>query len=343
MTQNKISEFFTTETPKEQVKTYPFTIKENFHAKKQIPIWVLKLNKDHRLTRESFNQLKQDIKQLNAYYSHYSKGFVFESDKPTEKVLNNANDIITNLDQSEHQKAQNLKVEYRPLSNETTQKYNFYRMFKSKDLNNNYEARVKEWETTFKEQLNLDLNQLPPLISEAFEYYLKALKEFYERLGTANVQFPNPEMTGKSGYKNMDKRRQKAHRTKQIGSEKLENAEKRLEAQIKKYKKKLIINTPIEINFTKESLNKAIADIRKKHKIPIRKAFGGVRSKRKHATYYIDLKEKTYQMEIDEFGSFLFGIHNKYPTPITKKLSSVKEMITELDTILTGIIDNTLV
>ena len=61
MTQNKISEFFTPETPKDQVKTYPFTIEEKFHTKKEIPIWVLKLNKDHRLTRESFTQLKQEI------------------------------------------------------------------------------------------------------------------------------------------------------------------------------------------------------------------------------------------------------------------------------------------
>ncbi len=59
-------------------------------------------------------------------------------------------------------------------------------MFKSKDLNNNFETRVKHWEAKFKEQLNLDLNQLPPLISEAFEYYLKALKEFFERLGQAS-------------------------------------------------------------------------------------------------------------------------------------------------------------
>jgi len=76
-------------------------------------------------------------------------------------------------------------------------------MFKSKDLNNNFEARVKHWEAKIKEQLNLDLNQLSPLISEAFEYYLKALKEFFERLGIANVQFPNPEMTGKTGYRNI--------------------------------------------------------------------------------------------------------------------------------------------
>ena len=67
-----------------------------------------------------------------------------------------------------------------------------------------------------------------------------------------------------------------------------------------------------------------------------------MRSKRKHTTYYIELKETTYQMQIDEFGSFQLGIHDKYPYPISKKLNSVKEMITELDTILTGIIDNTL-
>ncbi len=113
MTQNKISEFFTSETPKEQVSIYPFTIEEKFHTKKEIPIWVLKLDKEHRLTRESFTKLKQDIKQLNGYYSHYSKGFVFES-KPEEEILNNATDIITNLTLSENQKAENLKIDYRP-------------------------------------------------------------------------------------------------------------------------------------------------------------------------------------------------------------------------------------
>ena len=344
MTQNKISEFFTLETPKEQVKTYPFTIEENFHTKKEIPIWVLKLDKAHRLTRESFNKLKQDIKQLNAYYSHYSKGFIFEN-KPEEEILNKTNDLITNLDISESQKAQTLEVNYRPLSDETTQRYNFYRMFKSEDLNNNYEARVKHWEAEIKELLNLDLNQLPPLISEAFEYYLKALREFYERIASANIIFPNPFMTGRSGYKNIDRKRKRSQRTEKIGIEKLEKAEKRLEARIKAYKKQLIINTPIEINFTKENLNKEIAEIRKKykvHKMTISKVFGGVRSKRKHATYYIDLKEKTYQMEIDEFGTFGFSLYNSYPLAITKKLNSVKEMVTALDTILTGIIDDIL-
>ena len=67
------------------------------------------------------------------------------------------------------------------------------------------------------------------------------------------MQFPNPEMTGKSGYKNMDGKRQKAHRTELIGIEKLENAESRLKARIKAYKKQIILNTPIEINFTKET------------------------------------------------------------------------------------------
>jgi hypothetical protein len=111
------------------------------------------------------------------------------------------------------------------------------------------------------------------------------------------MQFPNPYMTGRSGYKNIDKKSQKSHRTDQIGIKKLEKAEKRLQVQIDKYKKQLIVSTPIKIDFTNENLNDEIADIRKKYKtqkIAIRKAFGGVRSKRKHAAYYIDLNEKTY-------------------------------------------------
>lgn len=246
----------------------------------------VKLKKEHKLTRESYNKLKQDVKQLNGYYSYYSKGFIFES-KLKEEILSNFNDIIINLDLSEHQKAQTLEVNYRPLSDETTQRYNFYRMFKSKDLNNDFEARVKHWEAKIKEQFNLNLNQLPPLISEAFEYYLKALKESYERKAQANMQFPNPEMTGKSGYKNIEGKRQKSQRTEKFGIEKLENAEKRLEARIKAYKKQLIINTPIEIDFAKENLNKAIAEIRKKYKaqkLTITKVYGGVRSKQKKMT-----------------------------------------------------------
>ncbi len=74
----------------------------------------------------------------------------------------------------------------------------------------------------------------------------------------------------------------------------------------------------------------------------ISKVFGGVRSKRKHATYYMDLKDKTYQMEIDEFGAFGFSLYNSYPLAVSKKLASVKEMVTALDSILTGIIDDIL-
>ncbi|MHA1257274.1 MAG: hypothetical protein ACTSPS_16920 [Promethearchaeota archaeon] len=42
-------------------------------------------------------------------------------------------------------------------------------------------------------------------------------------------------------------------------------------------------------------------------------------------------------MEIDELGTFGFSLYNKYPYPISKKLDSVNEMMTELDTILTGV------
>lgn len=47
-------------------------------------------------------------------------------------------------------------------------------------------------------------------------------------------------------------------------------------------------------------------------------------------------------MEIDEFGNFRLGLHNKYPLPIKKRCNSVKQIIRELETALTGIIDNTL-
>ena len=76
-------------------------------------------------------------------------------------------------------------------------------------------------------------------------------------MASANMIFPNPYMTGRSGYKNIAGKRQKSQRTEEIGIKKLDNAEKRLEARIKAYKKQLIINTPIEIDFAKENLKTA--------------------------------------------------------------------------------------
>ncbi len=47
----------------------------------------------------------------------------------------------------------NFFLSKRNLSKNTTEKYNFYRMFKSEDLNNDYEAYVKNWEVKIKNKL----------------------------------------------------------------------------------------------------------------------------------------------------------------------------------------------
>ena len=75
-------------------KTY--SISKGFHTKKEIDIWVLKLNRENRLIPENFLQLREKITQLDGYYSRYSKGFLFES-QPSEATLTRIDEIIGEL------------------------------------------------------------------------------------------------------------------------------------------------------------------------------------------------------------------------------------------------------
>jgi hypothetical protein len=161
--------------------------------------YILKLNRENRLTRDNFLTLKTEIKNKNGYYSRYSKGFVFES-QPSEEILKEIDARIETL-LAQQAQTQPEEVNYRPLLEKVNSQYNFYRMFKG-DLNNDYETHLRNLEIEMG-KTNLDINNLPALVKEAFNKYQSKLKEYYERKAKANIIYPNPEMTGKTNYRNL--------------------------------------------------------------------------------------------------------------------------------------------
>lgn len=252
-------------------KTY--SIQKDFHSKKEIDIWVLKLNRENRLTRENFTALKTEIQKRNGYYSRYSKGFVFES-QPSENILIKIDTQIETL-LSQQEQTQPEEINYRPLPEKLNAQYNSYRMFKA-NLNNDYEINLRNLEYEM-EKTNLDINNLPALVKEALDKYQSKLKEYYERRARANLIYPNPEMTGKSNYKNMQGKKAKANRTEKIGIEKVEYAEKRLKITIKNYVKSQNLKSSNKLSFEDENLNQEIRILRSRfrvHKLIIKKAFG---------------------------------------------------------------------
>ena len=99
--------------------------------------------------------------------------------------------------------------------------------------------------------------------------------------------------------------------------------------------------TSKEIDFTAENLNELIRGLRKRYKdhdLIIKKAYGGVRQKRKHTTYYISVLRNEYHLTIDEFGTFDLA-HYRKGRIHSKTLGSVREMITELTTFLNNCIN----
>ena len=76
----------------------------------------------------------------------------------------------------------------------------------------------------------------------------------------------------------------------------------------------------------------------KDHYLIIKKAFGGVRQKRKHATYYISVLGNQYHLTLDEFGTFDLA-HYRKGRIYSKVLGSVREMMTELTTFLDNCIN----
>ena len=212
-------------------------------------------------------------------------------------------------------------------------------MFKG-DLNDDHEANMRRWEQSFKD-VSLDIERLPAIIKESFDRYQDALKEYYERKARANMIFPNPYMTGRSNYTNIEGKRARAGRTEKIGLEKLVHAEKKLKSTLKNYLNHKKLATSKDIDFSAENLNELIRGVRKQYKdhdLIIKKAFGGVRQKRKHTTYYISVLGNQYHLTIDEFGTFDLA-HYRKGRIYSKSLGSVREMITELTTFLDNCIN----
>ncbi|MFW9877691.1 MAG: hypothetical protein ACFFG0_31780 [Candidatus Thorarchaeota archaeon] len=311
-------------------KTY--SIKKDFHTKKEIDIWILKLNRENRLTRENFLQLKSKVQDHNGYYSRYSKGFIFEFE-PSKVILTDIDRAVEEL-LSQQEETRPEQVNYRPISEIANSQYNYYRMSKG-DLNDDYETNLRNMEQKFKDA-NLDINSLPALIKEAFDRYQTALKEYYERKAKANIIYPNPYMTGRSNYKNIEGKKAKAHRTEQIGIEKVKYAEKKLKTAIKNYIMSQDLKTSKRLDFEKENLNHRIRNVRSKfrpYKLIIRKAFGGVRQKHKHATYYFQIHDKQFHLSIDEYGNYAL-LKFRGGEIYSRRFASVKTMMKELTTFL---------
>ena len=66
-----------------------YTISDSFHAKKNIPIWLVKPTE--RLDMADFKRLESSIKTIGGYYSRFVRAFVFEKE-PNETQLNEAFD-----------------------------------------------------------------------------------------------------------------------------------------------------------------------------------------------------------------------------------------------------------
>ncbi|TFG21602.1 MAG: hypothetical protein EU529_13145 [Promethearchaeota archaeon] len=211
----------------EEPPDYYFTIKKDFHTKKQIDIWKVKIKRNYRITREHFTELKEVIKDFDGYYSHYSI-------------------------------------------------------------------------------------------------------------------YPNPAVTGTSGYKNMDYKRNKANRIERNAWEKYEYAKNKLNKTINLFLSRKIQNTPKTIDFTAEDLNQEIAKIRKQFKPElktIKKAFGGTTKGRKRSSYYLDFEKGIFRLEINEFGNYVFHPYDDYRNLMNRRFNSVSEMMEQLKTDIKTIIE----
>ena len=95
-----------------------------------------------------------------------------------------------------------------------------------------------------------------------------------------------------------------------------------------------------KLSFEDENLNQQIRELRSKfrpYKLIIKKAFGGVRQERRHATYYIQIYDRQFHLSINEFGNyallkFLGG------EIYSRRFDSVKAMIDELTLYLENLI-----
>lgn len=83
------------------------TIEKTIHTKKNIDIWVCKL--ENKLSKEEFKEFLEEIKNLGGYYSRFVKGFVFEFDPMTlvnEVEIIEESETVTEQE-TEHQEIYN--------------------------------------------------------------------------------------------------------------------------------------------------------------------------------------------------------------------------------------------
>lgn len=92
-----------------------------------------------------------------------------------------------------------------------------------------------------------------------------------------------------------------------------------------------ILKTSKKLSFENENLNQEIRNLRtmfRTHKLIIKKAFGGVRQKHKHVTYYIEIYDKTFHLQLDEFGNYSL-LQYSGGEIYSRRFDSVKRMIEE--------------
>ncbi len=110
------------------------------------------------------------------------------------------------------------------------------------------------------------------------------------------------------------------------------------------FTEKIVVKSPIKIDFDREGLSKELAVLFQERGIIYRKISKGVHTKRrkyhgKYNDYIISLKDYDYLLSIDEFGTFNFG-YSTIPMIIKKKLNSVQEIVCELGDILTRLLND---
>lgn len=328
------------ESEKETEGDYPFTVVKSYHTKRCIDIWVLRLKKNFRLTREDYNKLKEEVKLFDGYYSFPAKGFIFEAE-PSKETLEEFAKMVEIM-YSDEREAPVENLNYRPISKETNRQFNAWRLFDYGDdyLNDDYERTLKSMVDFVKEKTGLDYAELnqAPLVLEALKYFAKALKELQERSASANTTFPNPYATGMSGYKNIERKKQRAQAIMDIGLEKIKKSRAAVKRALNRYLKEIEIKNIPSIDFQRDELNKKIGALRKEFRGKveyIRKYNQGSRNGKKYSDYEIKFGDYHIEAHFHETGLLsltknLFPVGSLNYTSLDDMLKYVKKMISHL-------------